>query len=782
MKKLYLALIFSLFIQIVLVHAQQATLTGVITDAATGDGIPGVNVFVNKTTGVVSDIDGNYTIKMDAGTYTIVYKYIGYTEESRLVKLKAGEYKKIDLKMSEGTKMLDAVVVSAGKFEQKLSDVTVSMEIIRPDFIENNNILSLEEGLQKIPGVNIMDKQPSIRGGSGYSYGAGSRVLLLVDDIPMITGATGEARWDFAPLENIEQVEVIKGASSALYGSSALNGVINYRTAYPGPKPKTNVTSIMGVYGDPKRDAINWWGNYSPVYTGMRFMHSRQIGQLDVVVGGNLTSDNGYRENNNEERYRMNANLRYRDKKVEGLSYTLNMNYMKRIGNVYVLWLDGDSGVYKANPSYQSSFDNNSFTVYPGITWFVNDKTKHSFKSRVYSIRNRNNTNQTNFDDMYYAEYNLQKSYFDHSLTWSNGVAATYNESKSEIFGDLKHFGSNLGFFSQFDKKFNRLNVSIGARIEGYRIDHDDLDFKPVFRTGFSYSLAEKSFLRTSFGMGYRYPTIAERYTATNTGSLIVFPNDTLRPENGWSAELAWKQGFSVWGWNGYLDIAGFYTRYYDMIEFTFGYHNPDSVTLIGYPPTDPNFFLNWVGFRAENIRNSEISGFEVILTGTGNFLGQRASALLGYTYTNPIDLDANINDSLQSTGDNILKYRFYHSVKADFEIQFKKLIVGANFEYQSHIINIDKVFEDTIRTPNGDALYLDPAGTQPAMILPGLAEYREKFNKGFVLFDLRAGWEINENIRATFTIKNLFNREYMMRPGDVQAPRTFVVQLNIKV
>lgn len=782
MKKLYLTTIFLLLISTVLVNAQQATVFGVITDANSNDKLPGVNVVINKTTGVVSNIDGNYTLKLDEGTYTVTYKYIGYSEESRLVKLKAGEKKEINIEMSEGSKMLDAVVVSAGKFEQKLSDVTVSMEIIKPEFIENNNILSLEEGLQKIPGVNIMDKQPSIRGGSGYSYGAGSRVLLLVDDIPMITGSSGEARWDFAPLENIEQVEIIKGASSALYGSSALNGVINYRTAYPGPTPKTNITTIMGLYGDPKREAIKWWGAYSPVYTGLRFMHSRQMGQFDVTVGGNLTSDNGYRENNNEERYRVNENLRYRCKKIEGLSFTVNMNFMKRYGNIYVLWLDGDSGVYRANPSYQQSYDNNSFTVYPGATWFQNERTKHSFKSRLYRIRNRNNTGQANFDDMYYAEYDLQKTYKEHSFIWTSGVAATYNESKSEIYGNLRHFGSNLGFFSQIDKKFNRLNVSIGGRVEGFRIDQDNLNFKPVLRTGFSYSLAEKSFLRTSFGMGYRYPTIAERYTATSTGALIVFPNDTLRPETGWSAELAWKQGFSVWGWNGYLDVAAFYTRYKDMIEFTFGYHNPDSVTLIGYPPSDPNFFTNWVGFRAKNVRNSEISGFEVILTGTGNFLGQRASMLLGYTYTNPIDLDATGNDSLVSTGDNILKYRFYHSFKADFEIQIKKLIIGANFEYQSHIINIDKVFEDTIRTPAGDPLYLDVAGTQPAMILPGLADYRQQHNKGYAVFDFRAGWQINENIRATFTIKNMLNREYMMRPGDVQPPRTFVVQLNIKV
>lgn len=782
MTKLYTLLLACFLIFSNGLWAQNATLKGTITDKATGETLIGVNVVVNKTTGTTTNESGQYSIDLAPGTYSLAFRYLGYVEEGMLVKLRAGEVKVLDLSMDEETRMLDAVVISAGKFEQKLSDVTVSMEVMKSDFIENNNVTSLEEGLQKIPGLNIMDDQPSIRGGSGYSYGAGSRVLLLVDDIPMLTGASGEARWDFAPIENLQQVEVIKGASSALYGSSALNGIVNFRTAFPGIKPQTYITVYNGMYGDPEREAIKFWGDYAPVFSGIRFMHSRQIGQLDFVFGGNISSDNGYRENEDEARYRFNFNLRYRDKKVEGLSYGMNVNYMERVGDIYLLWLDGDSGVYRANPSYQQNFHNRALNVYPYITYFVNESTRHTLKGRIYRIRNRNNTDQDNFDDMYFGEYQFQKSYKNRQLNWTSGLTSTYNMSQSEIYGSVEHNGSSFGLFTQFDKRYNRLNVSLGGRIEGYSIDQDALEFKPVLRTGINYSIAEKSFLRASFGMGYRYPTVAERYTATSTGSLKVFPNETLQPESGWSSEIAIKQGFHVSGWNGYVDAALFYSRYHNMIEFMFGYHNPDSVHLVGYPPTDPNFFLNWMGFKAQNVRNAEVSGFEFVVTGQGKFLGKPATLLAGYTYTNPIDLDAVPTDSMKSTGDNILKYRYYHSVKLDFELQFKKLSVGMNVEYQSNIINIDKVFEDTLRAPDGQAMYTDPAGTIPAMILPGLYEYRRAHNKGFIVFDARIGWSINENVRVTATAKNLFNKEYMLRPGDVQPPRSFLIQLNIKI
>ncbi len=780
MKYFYLSVFVFLF-SASSAFAQQATLKGVVTDAQNGTTIPGVNVVINKTTGVATDLDGNYSISLDKGTYSVAYRYIGYNEEVRIVNLKAGETVTINIALTTGSTVLDAVVVSAGKFEQKLSDVTVSMEVIKADFIQNNNLTSIEEGLQKIPGLNIMDKQPSIRGGSGYSYGAGSRVLFLVDDMPMITGASGEARWDFAPVENVQQVEVIKGASSALYGSSALNGVINFRTSYPGTTPRTYITSTFGMYGDPEREDIIWWGNYNPIWASTRFLHSRQAGNWDITFGGFVSSDNGYRENEQEERYRLNAGIRYRDKKVKGLSYEMNANYMRRIGDVFLLWQDGDSGVYRCSPDFIQEIDNTYFNLYPSIVWFINDSTKHSLKGRFYQVANTNNTGQNNFDEMFYAEYNFSKNYPSKQFNWTNGLCGNYNESESQIYGSLKHFGSSVGFFTQADKKINRWSLSVGGRIEGYRIDEDELKFKPVFRSGVNYSVAEESFLRVSFGMGYRYPTIAERYTATSTGTLKVFPNPNLQPETGYSGEIGFKQGFSLWGWSGYADIAGFYTRYHNMIEFMFGYRLPaDSLSI---NPNDWNYFLKQVGFKAENVRNAEISGFEAVVTAAGKFVGLPATLLVGYTYNNPIDLDATA-DSMTSTKDNILKYRFYHSAKADFSLEFKKLTIGANFEYQSHIINIDRAFEDTIRGPDGTTpLFLDwPTNTIPAMILPGLKEYRKKHNKGFIVFDLRAGWKINEMVHVNFTARNIFNKEYMMRPGDVQAPRSFIVQLTLKL
>src|SRR5690606_38473993 len=134
-------------------------------------------------------------------------------------------------------------VKTEGKYEKNIEEVTVTLEVVKPSLIQNKDNTSVEQTLQQVPGLTIVDKEPQIRAGSGYSFGAGSRVLVMVDDIPLLSGDAGRPSWGFVPLENIEQIEIIKGASSVLYGSSALNGVINVRTAYPKDKPLTKITT-----------------------------------------------------------------------------------------------------------------------------------------------------------------------------------------------------------------------------------------------------------------------------------------------------------------------------------------------------------------------------------------------------------------------------------------------------------------------------------------------------------------------------------------------------------
>src|SRR5262249_5584006 len=143
--------------------------------------------------------------------------------------------------LKESVNQLNQVVVSASRHEQSVKKLTVSTELIKPYLVENKITTNMDKLVEQIPSVNVVDGQVNIRGGSGWTYGAGSRVLVMVDDMPFLTGDAGQASWKFLPLENLEQIEVIKGASSVLYGSSALNGIINFRTAMAKDQPVTKI-------------------------------------------------------------------------------------------------------------------------------------------------------------------------------------------------------------------------------------------------------------------------------------------------------------------------------------------------------------------------------------------------------------------------------------------------------------------------------------------------------------------------------------------------------------
>jgi len=159
----------------------------------------------------------------------------------------------------------------------------------------------------------------------------------------------------------------------------------------------------------------------------------------------------------------------------------------------------------------------------------------------------------------------------------------------------------------------------------------------------------------------------------------------------------------------------------------------------------------------------------EFSFNSTGKIKDVEIVSLLGYTYMNPVSLNADPKYTVYNsdTTTNLLKYRFRHLVRADVEAVYKKWGFGISNRYNSFMRNIDKVFEDAI------------AGN--TYILPGLKEYRKVYNKGNITFDARVGYQVNDKIKVSFIANNVFNTETTSRPGDIQAPRNFLVQLAMK-
>jgi iron complex outermembrane receptor protein len=735
-----------------LLAQEKGWVSGIVRDAKTGLPMVAVNISADRRSGTISDQQGAFSLQLEEGDHAIEFYYVGYQGVRKQVSVRRGETIRLEIEMTVGTRMLDEVVVSAGKYEQKLSDVTVSLEVIKPQQLSNQNIISLDMILEKTPGISILDGQPSIRGGSGFSYGVGSRVLMLVDDLPMISGDAGDIKWNYMPVENLNQIEVIKGASSVLYGSSALNGIINLRTRFPGNEPSTEITVYGGVHMDPRRKEWIWWDR-QPLFAGASFSHLRKFGNLDFSVGGNYHKDEGYREYDYENRIRGNLALRYRFKKWRGLVAGISTSGMYIDQSDFLLWLDADSA-FKQNPQTFAPLSGHRYNIDPYLEYYTPRGDKHSLRTRLYSVGNATvNSDRSSFTKLWYGEYRFLKKVGD-QINWTSGTSFSRNTVLANLYED--HRGANAAIYTQLDAHvFKRLKISSGVRWELNSLNGELYYSIPVVRAGINYQAAKATFLRSSFGQGYRFPSVAEKFASTELGGLKIFKNPDLQPERGWGAELGIKQGFSLGPWAGFADLALFWTEYDNMIEYIFGAYPPENT-----PPT-----INDIGFKALNIGTARINGAEVSLAGTGKLGPLNMQFSGGYTFMNPVDPSIIEEQGKADNEAYILKYRRRHLFKADLETEVWKFFAGINFQYNSRMINVDEVFIDPI------------FGN---LIQPGFPDYWANQAGGYTLIDFRLGWNISEMFRINILLKNAFNKEYLGRPGDIGPPRSITLQARV--
>jgi hypothetical protein len=108
------------------------------------------------------------------GTVTLSFSYIGYRSQVETLNIREGEDLVLNVAMEPGVLSLEQVVVSADRMEQKRSDLTVTMDVIKSEYLYRTHITDAQELITKTPGIEVLDGQASIRGGSGFSYGVGS--------------------------------------------------------------------------------------------------------------------------------------------------------------------------------------------------------------------------------------------------------------------------------------------------------------------------------------------------------------------------------------------------------------------------------------------------------------------------------------------------------------------------------------------------------------------------------------------------------------------------------
>ncbi len=798
-----IAFLFSINFTVTGQNPQKGFFAGRVLDKETGEALVGANIYMknNLTIGEVSDFNGYFSIPLSPGQYVFVVSFTGMKKQLVNVNIKAGETTFKTIYMVPFSIQFQEVEIRAGRFDKKIEEQTVSIDVIKPRLIEAKNTRSVETILNMAPGVTILDEEPQIRGGSGFTFGVGSKVGVFIDDMPIITGDAGKPDWSLIPVEDIKQIEVVKGAASVLSGSSALSGAIYIRTSYPSVTPHTKINVYSGMYTAPRAPAKKWWNGINYL-AGASFLHSRRLGEghTDFVIGGIIMADRSYigapipgpyvtnpgdsisDADMANRKGRINFKLRRRSKTKKGLNFGINGNIMYKHESTPLIWLDDTTNFYRGYPGGTLLADKLTMYFDPYINFYTSMGIKHQFTNRIL-FRNSDAINdQSTRAVMIYNNYQFSKRFkYLKNIDLIGGISSNLTWSKASMYeanGSDENTMWNLSLYLEIQKKFGEfINLSLGGRIENYRLNDTITDTRPIFRAGASFKLGQETFLRTSIGQGYRFPTITERYIKTSVGSIGVFDNPELKPEYSWNAEVGLKQGLKFNKFYGYFDIALFYQKYENTIENLFGFW-------------DSTYQFAYAGFKFVNTGKSQVTGVDMSLNGQAKFHKYwHINMMLAYTYIKPISLDpdyvfthdfnpgGNTSFSYNSTSVDpsrrILKYRFLSTAKMDFEIGYKNFTYGFSLKYYSKIVNLDKsVFDFEDATVNS-------GGTlQPVLY----KNYFYHHNNGNAIMDMRISYVIKKKHRIALLSDNIFNRRYSLRPLKAEPMRNIQIQYTLNL
>lgn len=723
-----------------------ASLEGRVYDSISREPLVGATIIYHKGMVASTDAQGYYQLWMPAGQQRIVFQYVGYEVVSKELVVLENEPHILDVGMMPSVTEIDQVVVSAGRLPQRVAESTVSVSLIRPERLEAGHLTDAQDIIGKAPGIEVLDGQASIRGGSGFSYGAGSRVLVLTNGLPSMSTDAGGVRWNTLPLEDISQIEIIKGASSVLYGSSALNGIINLRTAEPRPEGKTSFFIEGAAFGRPSNKDWVWWDK-PRTYATASFSHARLYGRTGVSVGGFGKMDQGYRRLDDESLGRLHFRLTQTHQSISGLSYGLGVQAGLTEKRDFLLWENATSGALKQDPATASHMQGAYLFADPFVSLHRENVYTHDIRMRMQLSGNEHPDFPQNSSSTrsLYSEY---QGWFmiSERLSLNAGLSQQLNQVRSNFHGD--HQGTNMAVFAQANlHPHEKLTLVGGLRVEYNALDGEKDRLQPLFRAGANYRLKDATFIRASFGQGYRYPSVAERHAATTLGAIRVVPNPTVRPESGWNTELGVKQGWITTKVDGLIDLALFYGQNSNMIEYIF------------VMTRDPHTNELLPAFRATNIEHSRVYGAEIEFILNNQWYRFKNTLTGGYVFMIPAEFDPSTR---KNTGAH-LKFRRKHAATMGVTTTYKRISAGLNIYVRSRMLAIDDIF------------------THPAtreQILPGFYDYWLENNTGYFLMDASFSYSLNKHLSVSLALHNLSNTEYMGRPGDIRPHRHISLRL----
>lgn len=701
-------------------YSQSFELTGRITDPEFTP-IPGVNVYLlNTSFGDATNEKGYFQIKnVPAGNYELEISAIGYAKKRQ--KIFINKNMNIDFILIPEAIKTDEIIVTAGKYEQKKSELTVSTEIIYGTKLSERNFRNLDAAMRFVPGVNMTEDQISIRGSSGYSRGAGARALVTIDGLPFYTGDTGEIVWEMIPTTEIQRVEIIKGAASSLYGSSAIGGVVSAITREISNFPRTMVNFFYGFYDKPYFKEWDWSGEYRP-FNGVTVSHSNSFNNFGFNLSLTRLEDLSYRQDDFSKKYIGFLKMQYAFSPKSSLVFLAN-SFNKRAGN-FLYWKDSRNALINSDFVSANRIETNRYLL--GLVYknLLSDETILFIKGSYYRNNFSDNSVPSNVSTSHLYRFETQvTSSINKNIILTSGAEVIPSKVNSSLFGNPDAISAGLYSVADFNFDFP-LIVSLGLRYDYGKLDSLESSGSLSPKIGFNYKLYENLIFRSSLGTGFRNPTLAEAFTSTSTSGITVKPNPDIKPERNLTIEFGVNYSYQT---IFEIDFAVFQNEYYKMIEAS-------------VDPSDGLIFFN-------NLLRARIQGFEI--GSTIKIIPGILKSNLAYTFLNSKDVEQGKS----------LKYRPKHSFTGSVEFTNWHFGLGIYFRYQSRVEEIDNELIDL-------GIVRDGQLRSPVYLTDVNLSY------DLISFGLPANVYLN--------VKNIFNYNYVELVGNLRPIRNFSLGFNL--
>ena len=654
----------------------------------------------------------------------LVVARIGFSPELASAPHGEGDDTTLSIAIASNPIQVAPLVVTASREEQLAADAPISVAVATQTDIERRATIGLDEAIARVPGVEILDGQISIRGSSGYARGLGSRVLLMVDGVPANEGDRDGIDWDLLPVTEVERVEVVEGTASALYGSSALGGVVNVITRPIPEALQLTVRLLGGGYAAPPDEAWRW-RTTTALFGGVDVGLSRGVGPVRVLISGGALGNGGYRENNDDQR--AHALLKVVVAPGAGLRGELYASAVHEDYGQVLLWcVQGacaDSGL-----AYQPfRVDSTALGDRTRSDKYLVQATARQVLHPDLALRGRLSWYRTTFTDAFRADTDgatADRLGAELGGEWhpspgrvvNAGTEITYSTVASSLYGD--HSQSELAWYAEDESALGAEGrLTLGGRIDAIAVDAIGWNAVASPRLALTWRWSPVR-LRASLGSGFRAPSLAERFTSTAEQGIQVIPNPSLESESSWSGEL----GATVPAARRLaIDAALFWSEYQNLIE--------------------PALVAGGTEIQFTNVTRARVRGLDLTARAADLVRGH-LGATLAWTWLDAQDL----------TADQPLAFRPRQllTLSGDWKADLgsaASATAGFDARYASAPARVE-IFESDRRVP---------ART----------------------LDLRATWARGA-LKAVAKVANVFNYSYTLVPRTLEPPRTYSLAVTV--